>query len=80
MTTLDRQPISQPSTSPTTKVAAGGAAGAVSVVLVYILGLFNFPVPAEVGSALTVLVSFLASYVVKERAAAHAPSGHAGQG
>jgi hypothetical protein len=69
MTTLEPQPISQPSISPTAKVTAGGTAGAFSVVLVYTLGLVH-PVPAEVGSALTVIVTFFASYLVKERRAA----------
>jgi hypothetical protein len=69
MTTLDRQPITQPSTSPTTKVAAGGFAGAVTIVVVYILGHLDVTVPAEVGSALTVIFTSLTSYFVKERAA-----------
>ncbi len=50
MTTLEPQRISQPSPSPTVKVAAGSTAGAVSVVLVYAIGLVH-QVPAEVGSA-----------------------------
>jgi hypothetical protein len=70
MTTLDRRPMSQPSTTPTSKVGAGGAAGAVTVVLVYILSKFHLDVPGEVGSAVTVILSFLASYFVKERVAA----------
>lgn len=69
MTTLDRQPMSQPSTTPTSKVAAGGTAGAVTVVLVYILNKFHLDVPGEVGSAMTVILSFMTSYFVKERAA-----------
>ena len=69
MATLERQSVSQPSTRPTTKVAAGGTAGAVTVVLVYILSRFNIPVPAEVGSAITVIFTFVASYFLKERAA-----------
>ena len=34
MTSVERQPITQPSTSPTAKVAAGGAAGSVTVLIV----------------------------------------------
>jgi putative flippase GtrA len=58
-------------------VAAGGAAGAVSIVLVYILAQLHLVVPAEVGSALTVIASFVSSYFVKERRAADAQSIHA---
>jgi hypothetical protein len=66
MTTLEPQRISQPSPSPTVKVAAGSTAGAVSVVLVYAIGLVH-QVPAEVGSALTVIVTFLVGYLVRDR-------------
>lgn len=45
------------------KVAAGGAAGAASVVLVWVAGLFGLDVPAEVASAFTVLLSFAAAYL-----------------
>jgi hypothetical protein len=68
MATLEPQPITQQSISPTTKVAAGSTAGAISVVLVYVLG-FVHQVPAEVGSAITVIVTFLVGYLVKERRA-----------
>ena len=67
MTTVEGQP--QPTTSPTTKVVAGGSAGAITVVLLFILAQFHIVVPAEVGSALTVILSFVASYFVKERPA-----------
>jgi putative flippase GtrA len=67
MTTVDRQPLRQPSTTPTSKVAAGGTAGAVTVVLVYILNKFHLDVPGEVGSALTVILSFVTSYFIKDR-------------
>jgi hypothetical protein len=63
----NRQPISQPSIAPTTKVAAGGVAGAVTVLLVWILGLLHLAVPPEVASALTVIISFVASYFVRQR-------------
>jgi hypothetical protein len=77
MTTLKPQPINQASTSPTTKVAAGGTAGAFSVVLVYALGLVH-QVPAEVGSALTVIFTFLAGDLVKERRASTTAPDEAG--
>jgi hypothetical protein len=63
--TTGAQPISQASTLPTAKVAAGGAAGAATVVLVYILGLFHLAVTPELGSAVTVIFSFAASYLIK---------------
>ena len=63
----DRQPINQPSMAPTTKVAAGGVAGALTVLVVWILGLLHVAVPPEVASALTVIISFITSYFVKQR-------------
>lgn len=48
---------------PVNKVWAGGAAGAASVILVYVAGLFGLAVPAEVASAFTVLLSFAAAYL-----------------
>jgi CBS-domain-containing membrane protein len=63
----DRQPINQPSLAPTTKVAAGGVAGAVAVLVVWILGLLHVAVPPEVASALTVVISFVTSYFVRQR-------------
>lgn len=48
---------------PQTKVVAGGAAGAFSVVLVYVAGLLGLDVPPEVASSVTVLISFAAAYI-----------------
>ncbi len=45
------------------KVAAGGAAGAVTILLVWVAGIAGLDVPAEVASAVTVLISFVASYL-----------------
>jgi hypothetical protein len=72
----NRQAITQPSIAPTTKVAAGGVAGALTVLAVWILGLFHVTVPPEVASALTVIISFITSYLVRQRipAAAANPS------
>lgn len=66
MATVEPQATSQQSISPTTKVAAGGAAGSVSVVVVWLLGLIH-QVPAEVASAVTVIVTFAVGYLVRER-------------
>jgi hypothetical protein len=49
--------------APQPKVAAGGIAGVLTILVVYIAGLFGIEVPAEVSSAFTVLVSFVAGYV-----------------
>lgn len=48
---------------PTRKVTAGALAGALTVLIVYLAGLFGLEVPTEASSALTLLLSFLASYV-----------------
>lgn len=45
------------------KVAAGGVAGAATVILVWGLGLLDVDVPAEVASALTTVISFGAGYL-----------------
>ena len=45
------------------KVAAGGAAGAVTILLVWIASMFNLEVPPEAASAFTVLVSSAAGYI-----------------
>ena len=63
----ERQPINQPSIAPSTKVAGGGLAGALIVLVVWILGLLHVAVPPEVASALTVIFSFATSYLVRER-------------
>jgi hypothetical protein len=51
---------------PNKKVTAGGAAGALTVVLVYVAGLLGLDLPAEVASALTVLLSSGAAYLRRE--------------
>ena len=67
------EPVSQASLAPSTKVTAGGTAGAVTVLVMYILDRLHVAVPADVGSAVTVLFTFLSGYIVKERRA-HAHS------
>lgn len=56
----------QPTPAPTHKVRAGGLAGATTVILVWLLEYAGVSVPAEVASAITVLLSFGASYVTPE--------------
>ena len=45
------------------KVAAGGVAGALTVVLVFVLTQVGVELPPEVASALTTLISFAAGYI-----------------
>lgn len=45
------------------KVIAGGVAGAVTIIVLYIARLVGLDdIPAEVGGALTTLIGFVASY------------------
>lgn len=55
--------------APTEKVVAGGAAGAATVLIVFIAGQLGLEVPPEAASALTVLIGSAAAYLKKERAA-----------
>lgn len=48
---------------PTPKVAAAGIAGSVTILVVYVAGLFGLDVPPEVASAFTAILSFAAGYV-----------------
>lgn len=45
------------------KVAASGIAGALTVVLVYVLSLVGVDVPTEVAAAVTVIIAFVAGYL-----------------
>lgn len=45
------------------KIAASGIAGALTVVLVYVLSLANINVPTEVAAAITVIIAFAAGYL-----------------
>ena len=49
--------------TPTRKVGAGVVAGAATVILFYVLGeLWDIHPPAEVGAAVTSLITFVASW------------------
>ncbi|CAB4171690.1 hypothetical protein UFOVP929_13 [uncultured Caudovirales phage] len=45
------------------KIASAGIAGALTVVLVWIVGVLGIDVPAEVASAVTVIIAFAAGYM-----------------
>lgn len=51
-----------------TKVGFGAAAGAVTVVLVWVASLFGLIIPAEVSAAITVLITAVVGFLVPERA------------
>ncbi len=55
---------------PTRKVTLGGVAGAISVVLVWLANSFLMPqekpIPAEIASAITTIISFVVSYFVPD--------------
>lgn len=67
--------MNQDTAKPTAKVATGGAAGALTVLLVFAAGWAGVEVPAEVAAAATVLISFVAGYFKRDgdggRHAAH---------
>ena len=48
--------------APTPKVATGALAGALSVIIIWILGQFHINVPPEIASAFTTVISAGASY------------------
>lgn len=56
------------SRAPAAKVAAGGAAGAASVLVVFIAGQLGLDVPPEAAAALTTLFAFAAGYLRKDGA------------
>lgn len=51
------------SNAPVAKVVAGGVAGAIVTILVWIVSLFGLTVPAEVAGAAVVIISFAAAYI-----------------
>ena len=51
-----------PTTGPN-KAIASGAAGAASILIIWLFGLFNVTIPPEVASAATTLVATLATWL-----------------
>lgn len=49
--------------TPVPKIATGGLAGAVTLLAVFVAGLFGVNVTAETASALTLLLTFGAGYL-----------------
>jgi len=52
--------------TPSRKVGSGALAGALSIVLVWVLGQLGYSLPAEVSSGLTTIVTFITSYFVRD--------------
>ncbi|WP_157001417.1 hypothetical protein [Agromyces laixinhei] len=61
------------SNTPDRKVAVGGAAGAVTILVVWLVSFAGVEVPAEVASAFTVLVTFAAAYFTPRKGEHEAP-------
>lgn len=57
----------QPDAVPTSKVAAAGISGSVSVLIIYIGSELGLDMPAEVAAAITTVMAFLAGYMVKDK-------------
>lgn len=59
--------MNQDSLAPTNKMAAVGATGALTTLLLYVVSFWGVKLPPEVAAAVTVLLSFAAGYLVQER-------------
>lgn len=57
---------------PTAKVATGGIAGAVTILIMFGAGLLGVVIDPVTASALTTLVSFAAAYFKKDKPGKHA--------
>lgn len=59
--------VNQPTSVPSRKVSAAGVAGALTLVLVYLVNQFTgVEITAEVSAALTTLIAFAGGYFTKE--------------
>ena len=58
-----------PTTSwaPTAKVAVGALAGAVTLILVQVMGHYGFKLTPEIGGAITTVITFGIQYMAPER-------------
>lgn len=45
------------------KIASAGIAGALTIVLMWVISLFGVHVPAEVASAVTIIIAFAVGYL-----------------
>jgi hypothetical protein len=58
--------------APTNKVTAATAAGALSILLVYVLGEVGVEISTEAASAITTLLAFVAGYLTPGSTGRHA--------
>lgn len=67
------QKYDQPTSEPTPKVQAAGLGGAVTSVVLWVIGAFTtVEVPAEVGAALATVFAFVFAYFTRDRKPADA--------
>lgn len=60
--------MDQPSLAPTRKVASAGGAGAIVLILVWLLETYaGADIPAEVAAAATTLISLAVAYMVSDK-------------
>jgi len=61
--------MDQPTPAPTRKVTSGGLAGALSILVIWLINtVVGKEVPPEVASSFTVVLTFIVAYLVPERA------------
>lgn len=53
--------------TPDRKVGAGALAGALAIILIWIISLFGVEVPGAVGAAIATVFGFLTAYIVPSR-------------
>lgn len=53
----------QTSSRPTQKLTAAALGGAVTIIGIWVLGLFKVDIPPEVASAFTTVISFIVGYI-----------------
>lgn len=58
---------------PTRKVAAGGVAGAVALLIVFVAGEFGLEIPPEVASAVTVLLTAGVAWLKRDESSPDLP-------
>jgi hypothetical protein len=59
--------VNQPTAAPTSKVKAGTAAAAATILIVFIAGQLGLEVPPAAAAALTTLLGFAGGYLKTER-------------
>lgn len=63
---------------PARKIVGGGIAGAVTALILWLLSEFGISVDADVASAITVIVTFIAGYLVRPDGGDFITPGHNG--